>query len=270
MRLPWLAAFVAAATPACNASPPPPPQPAPVERASADEAERRHVTECVRGVVAGGEVLRVGPSRYRGRAATAVSISAPGDDVVDVYYGDGPGCDLMAMVGGARSEADVRPGTPFESLAEARRTALSTQEGAVAGWALEREGGGEVRWAYRFDVETGGRLRAVFVDALGARHAYAEARSAAAPTPPAVAPTPPVIAPTTPPPAPAAPPAAAPPPTPVAAPKPAKARASNASAIDPFDARRPDEARPAPTRRPNRRSDTNELALPSDLYDERL
>lgn len=260
MRLPWFALAATAAS-ACSPSPPPPPQPSAVENAPAAETERRHATECVRGVVAGGEVLRVGLGRYRGRSVTAVSVSSPGNDVVDAYYGDGPGCDLVAMVGGARADAEVRPGTPFQSLSEARQAALNAQEGSVAGWALERDGDGEGRWAYRFDVDTGGRLRAVYVDALSARYACPEALAAAPPlaAPPlAAAPPPaPTITPTT----------APPPPTPVAAPKPSKPRSVGATS-DPFDTRGPDE--PRPPRRPKRRSDTNELALPSDLYDERL
>jgi hypothetical protein len=137
--------------------------------AAVAEAEGRHATECARGVVARGEVVRVAASHYRGRPATLVSLApAGGEGVVGAYYGDGPGCDLLAMLGGDGDE-DVRPGSPFRAVADARRAALDARRGAVTAWALERERGEGGRWAYRFDLDTDAGLQAVFVDALTAK-----------------------------------------------------------------------------------------------------
>lgn len=175
------------------------------EQAAVSEAERAHVTACARGIVARADVVRVGWSRYRGRPALAVALSSPNDDLVDAYYGQGPGCDLVALVGGGPLDAEVQPGPPFRSLAEARRAALAAREGFVTSWALERDDEGEGRWAYRFDIDAEGRMHAVFVDALSARPLRAEARSAPPPSP---EPRPPE-----------APPPAAAPPSPAPAPK---------------------------------------------------
>lgn len=177
-------------------SPPPSAKaPAVSKQASVSEAERRHVSECARGIVARADVVRVGQSRYRGRPALAVVLSSPHDDLVDAYYGDGPGCDLVALVGGPL-DAEVRPGPPFRSLAEAQRAALSTRGGVVTSWALERNHDeSEGQWAYRFDVDAEGRLQAVFIDALSARPLRAEARSAPpSPEPRAPEPAPPADA----------------------------------------------------------------------------
>jgi uncharacterized membrane protein YkoI len=256
MRPLWLA--LAAIAAACSPSP----QPTAAENhPSPEEAERRHATECARGVVERGEVIHVGPSRYRGRPVVSVSLSSPDDDLVDAYYGEGPGCDLVAMVGGARLETEVHPGTPFQSLSEARRAALGARGGAVAGWALERNAEGDGRWAYRFDVESGGRLQAVYVDALGGpRVSVADAPPAPQPSPPAA---PPRDA-TSPPPA---RPAAGPPPSPAVAPKLAKNR--GVSLDDLIITRKPGPDAAPPPPRPKPREALGDLALPTDLYDQR-
>ncbi len=162
------------------------------EQAPLSEAERAHATECARGIVARADVVRVAWSRYRGRPAIAVALSSPNDDLVDAYYGQGPGCDLVALVGGGPLDAEVQPGPPFRSLTEARNAALATHDGFVTSWALERDDDGEGRWAYRFDVDAEGRMHAIFVDALSARPLRAQARSSPPPSP---EPAPPDVAP---------------------------------------------------------------------------
>ncbi|MCU0685066.1 MAG: hypothetical protein MUF34_22940 [Polyangiaceae bacterium] len=148
------------------------------------EAERAHALACVRGVVSQADVVRVAPARYRGRSSVVVALSSPNDELVDAYYGDGPGCDLVALVGGPHA-AEVRPGAPFRSLSEARVVALIERDGFITSWALERDDEGDGRWEYRFDVDAGGHLQAVFVDALSARPSRAEPRPGAGEGPPA-------------------------------------------------------------------------------------
>lgn len=163
---------------ACDPLPHPPASPTAGDPGPLSEAERAHAIECVRGVVSRADVMRVAPARYRGRAAVVVALSSPNDDLVDAYYGDGPGCDLVALVGGPHA-AEVRPGAPFRSLSEARVVALIERDGFITNWALERDDEGEGRWEYRFDVDAAGRLQAVFVDALSARPSRVEPRPGA-------------------------------------------------------------------------------------------
>lgn len=169
---------------ACDPLPHPPVSPTAGEPGPLSEAERAHALECVRGVVSRADVVRVAPARYRGRSAVVVALSSPNDELVDAYYGDGPGCDLVALVGGPHA-AEVRPGAPFRSLSEARVVALIERDGFITSWALERDDEGEGRWEYRFDVDTGGHMQAVFVDALSARPSRGESRPATGEAPPA-------------------------------------------------------------------------------------
>ncbi|MCU0686407.1 MAG: hypothetical protein MUF34_29870 [Polyangiaceae bacterium] len=168
---------------------PPPLVEAPVvaERAPLSEAERQHVTECARGLVARADVVRVGWSRYRGRAALAVALSSPNDDLVDAYYELGSGCDLVALVGSGPLDAEVQPGPPFRGLTEARGSALAVRDGFVTNWVLERDDEGDGRWVYRFDVDAGGRMYSVLLDALSSRLLRAEPLSPA-PLAPALGP----------------------------------------------------------------------------------
>lgn len=125
------------------------------------EAELHRVSACSQSVVPQANVVRVGWSRYRGRAALAVALSSPNDDLVDAYHGPGAGCELLALVGRGPFDIEVHPGPPLCGLQEARRTA---RDGVVTSWALERDShdGG---WAYRFEIDAEGRMHTVFVDA---------------------------------------------------------------------------------------------------------
>lgn len=126
------------------------------------EAEGRRVSACAQNIVAHADVLRVGWSRYRGRAALSVALASANDDLVDAYFAVSPACDLLALVGRGPLDAEVQPGPPLRGLHEARRAA---REGVVTSWALERDER-EGRWAYRFDIDAEGRMHTVFVDAL--------------------------------------------------------------------------------------------------------
>jgi hypothetical protein len=139
---------------------------APVAAAQAPvgAAERLRVSLCGQSIVAHAEVVRVGWSRYRGRAALTVALASPNDDVVDAYYAGGQGCELLALVGRGPLDADVQPGAPLRGLHDARRAA---RDGVVTSWALERHAERDGRWTYRFEIDAEGRMHTVFIDALG-------------------------------------------------------------------------------------------------------
>jgi hypothetical protein len=137
--------------------------PVAAEQAHVSDAERQRVSACGQRIVVHADVVRVGRAYYRGRAALAVALSSPNDDLIDAYYAEGTGCDLLALVGRGPLDAEVQPGLPLCGLHEARRAA---RDGVVTSWALERDDGREGRWAYRFDIDAEGRMHTVFVDAL--------------------------------------------------------------------------------------------------------
>lgn len=132
-------------------------------QAPVSEAERQRVSACGQSIVPHADVVRVGWSRYRGRAALAVALSSPNDDLVDAYYREGTRCDLLALVGRGPLDAEVQPGPPLRSLQEARRAA---RDGVVTSWALERDDERDGRWVYRFDIDAEGRMHTVVVDAV--------------------------------------------------------------------------------------------------------